>query len=198
MYCIIVAHFLLDIFLTNEMYTNRETANENVANTVYTCTFEDGGILMEGELDNSRSDACVVYTENVGSALVVLVCMLFVQIATCRRPKKKTKCTRMYGETRRHSLRALKRLAWASKDEAVRVYYKYALDVIKEVRHASTPTIMPIWCKRKARCGCFAPWCGSCPVIENWMNRPCFWPNTRMWVAVVFAAVFLIALNVVC
>jgi len=115
--------------------------------------------------------------------------MLFINTAVCRRPKIKSSDKR-YGVGREYSLKNLQALAQKSKDEGVKVYYKYAIDVIKEVRESEAPIMMPemfykVNCCGKEKC--------CCPSL-SWMQ---WLPTKRMWALMVLCSIFVGALTLV-
>ena len=209
--------FILNCFNVFELYKLYIMDDINAA---FECTFQDG--LVYG-----FDKQCVVYFELMGASTSVLLSMLFINTAVCRRPlererlkvneveerhKRRTVCEsqpklsspsqsikseflnlvsdvkagsagivrKHFGPNRESSLKNLEDTARDSKDDGVRVYFKFAIDVIKEVRESEAPAKMPNGFFKVEICG-----------------RK-FYPPTRKWWGVgLLQAVFVFGLTLV-
>ena len=148
------ALIILNILNVVELYRLYDQEDFNAA---YECTFE------EGLLDGMIAEECVVYFELMGACTAVFLSMLFINVAVCRAPKPAVNKLKEFGEGQEYSLRDLQTLADDSDDNGVKTYYKYAIDVIKEVRESEAPAFMPnAWfewkcCRKNCDCGCWLP-----------------------------------------
>jgi len=142
MYYMLVALIVLNVLNVAELlyiYTEDDLDNFNAP---HECTLVEG--ITTGFTEN-----CVIYYELMGASTTVLLCMLFINVAVIRRPKERVNFKK-HGESEAHSMEALKELANNCEEPGVKEYYKYALDVIAEVRQSTAPTRMPSsWTKVK-------------------------------------------------
>ena len=224
--------FILNCFNVFELY---KLYIKDDINAAFECTFQDG--LVYG-----FDEQCVVYFELMGASTSVLLSMLFINTAVCRRPldRKEPKQSqvektadleaseeeekkeqndkpifedvhsksrshsiiagmnsakelmkgltvasagvirRNYGPTQAKSLRRLQDLAEDSGDQGVKVYFKFAIDVIMEVRESEAPAFMPNGYFEMQICG-----------------KTVYPPTRKWWGVLALNAVFVFGLTLV-
>ena len=177
------ALIILNFFNVLELY---HFYDREVFNAPYVCTFE------EGLLDGMIAEECVVYFELMGACTAVFLSMLFINVAVIRSPKPQNtgKKLKDFGQGREYSLRDLQTLANDPKArKGVKTYYKYAIDVIQEVRESEAPLYMPnAWYEWK--------WCSKCCCIKCCRCR-CLLPSLAEIVRLVSLGMFIGLLTLV-